>query len=142
MHCNEVMSRVPVFLRTEQSIAEVAEVMRDENVGFLPVCDAEGKVLGAVTDRDVVVRIVASRRSLDTPVRDIMSADVVSCQQDDDLSRAEELMESHQISRIMCVDAKGVLVGVIGVADLVAKDEKHVPEVVHQVKSDHASASH
>lgn len=140
MQCREVMSRVPVFLRTEQNVAEVAEVMRDENLGFLPVCDQDGKILGAVTDRDLVTRVVASRRSFDTPVRDIMTADVVSCSQDDELQRAEELMEAHQLARMMCVDTKGVLVGIVGVADLVRRDEPHVQEVIGKLKTDQAQA--
>lgn len=141
MQCREVMSRVPVFLRTEQNIAEVAEVMRAENLGFLPVCDQDGKILGAVTDRDLVTRVVASRRSFDTPVRDIMTADVVSCSQDDELQRAEELMEKHQLARMMCTDAKGVLVGIVGVADLVRRDEPHVQEVVGKLKTDQVQAA-
>lgn len=142
MQCREVMSRVPSFLRTEQSVAEAAEMMREQDVGFLPICDPQSKVLGALTDRDIVLRIVAARRSLDTAVRDVMSPECVTCRQDDELDKAEELMEKHQVSRVMCVDNDGTLVGILGMADVARRDAGHLREVVREVKNDQDAATH
>jgi CBS domain-containing protein len=99
----------------------VAKRMRDRNVGFLPVCDEDNSVLGIVTDRDIVVRLVADEMPLATPVKEIMSFDVVSCHPRDDVRRAQQLMGDNRTSRIVCVDDLGRLVGTISLADILRR---------------------
>jgi CBS domain-containing protein len=97
--------------------------MRDGGFGFLPVCDASRKALGTVTDRDLAVRILAEGRAPSTPVDAVLTREVVACQPDDDLHKAEDLMGLYQKSRIMCVDGDGKLVGVISLSDIAQKEK-------------------
>jgi signal-transduction protein with cAMP-binding, CBS, and nucleotidyltransferase domain len=100
-----------------------AQRMRDQEIGFLPVCDQSRKVLDTVTDRDLTIRILADGRAATTPVGDVLTQEVVACRPDDDLRQAEALMGQNQKSRIMCVDSDGRLVGVISLSDI-AQQEK------------------
>ncbi|MCO5164745.1 MAG: CBS domain-containing protein [Planctomycetes bacterium] len=113
------MKRNPECVRPQDSIHEAARLMRDKGIGFLPVCDEEEKVLGTITDRDIVIRAVADNRPLQsTTCEDIMSREVVCCRPDDDLSDCEDAMASRRKSRIMICDDDGRLVGVISLSDI------------------------
>lgn len=137
MLCNAIMSRKLQTLSHDQSVHSAAETMRTSNVGFLPVCDAEHRVIGTLTDRDIVVRIVAAKRSSDTAVRDVMSADIVACKPQDDVAVAEAMMKDHQIARVIVIDDSNKLVGVIGMADLAQReDAEHLSATLHDVKRD------
>jgi CBS domain-containing protein len=99
--------------------AEVAaRKMRDHNVGFLPVCSDGLEVVGALTDRDLALRVVADGRAATTRVSDLMTREVVSCRSTDNLSRAEELMGLFRVARILCVDEDGLLAGIISLSDI------------------------
>ncbi|HVR21117.1 MAG TPA: CBS domain-containing protein [Polyangiaceae bacterium] len=105
-----VMSDVP--------IQTAAAKMRAANIGFLPVCDAEGRAVGAVTDRDIALRIVAEDRPASTRVEEVMTREVIACRPADDVHRAEQLMGRYKKSRIICVDDEGYPVGVISLSDI------------------------
>lgn len=120
MLCREVMKSEPVCLRPDASVQAAAQRMDDENIGFVPVCDEQGQVLGAVTDRDITLRAVAKALPASTKISDVMTREVVACREDEDVERAEERMRQAQKSRIMCTDAAGHLVGVISLSDLAA----------------------
>jgi CBS domain-containing protein len=92
--------------------------MRDKNVGFLPVCDESKKAIGSITDRDLAIRVLANGGQTATPVRDVMTREVVSCRPDDDVSVAARLMEEQHKSRVMCLDQDGRLAGVLSLSDI------------------------
>jgi CBS domain-containing protein len=122
MRCQEIMKQdIQCVTRTE-SVQEAATRMRDQNIGFLPVCDRQMKVLGTITDRDLAIRILADGRPASTPVEQVMGQDVIACRPEDELSDAETLMARHHKSRIMCIDESGRLVGVISLSDLAHRD--------------------
>lgn len=123
MKCYEVMKRPVSCVSPKDSCQDAAIKMREENVGFLPVCDAHRKVVGTVTDRDIAIRLVAERHEPTTSVEEIMSRELVSCFENDDLRQAEELMGQYHKSRILCLDAKGFLVGVISLSDIARVEE-------------------
>jgi CBS domain-containing protein len=118
MRCEEVMTREVECLKIGESIAEAARRMSELDVGFLPVCNADGAPIGTVTDRDIVVRGVAKQVPYTTSVDSVMTADLVSCRPDDDVTRAEQLMRINQVSRILCLDDDGDIAGVISLADI------------------------
>ncbi len=119
MLCEQVMKRDVKSLTENQTARAAARLMREAGVGFLPVCDADGKVVGTVTDRDIVIRLAAAESgALDTALDKVMTHDVVACSPKDDLSKAEELMESSRKSRILCVDDVGRAMGVISLSDI------------------------
>jgi CBS domain-containing protein len=118
--CSDIMNKAVQTIDPEDSVLGAARKMEQTGVGFLPVCDAAGKPLGAITDRDIVLRVVARERQLTTRVFDAMSHDVVACRPDADLREAEVIMVREQKSRIMCLSDDGVLVGVISLSDIAA----------------------
>jgi CBS domain-containing protein len=107
----------------EDSAGSAAKLMRDANVGFLPVCSMDGTVVGTITDRDIVVRLAADDGDLETRVSELMTREVVSCRPKDDLSRAEKLMEQRQKARIVCTDDKGRPLGIISLSDIVQHED-------------------
>jgi CBS domain-containing protein len=135
MYCEEIMKRNPVWLSPGDSVQLAARKMRDANVGFLPVCDPSSmKILGAITDRDIVVRLIAENRASSEPVSEAMSHDVVSCRASDDVTFAEQQMSEHKKSRILCTDATGRLVGVISLSDLAqVEEDKEVADTLREI---------
>ena len=121
----EVMSRSPRTVLPEQTLRDVAMLMRDENVGIVPVADAGGRLLGVVTDRDLVVRSMAEDRSpSQVRVSDVMSSDdleVVTA--DDPVHSVIELMGRKQVRRIPVVARDNRLLGIIAMADIANRAE-------------------
>jgi CBS domain-containing protein len=123
MRCSDIMKTNVQTVSPEDTIRLAAEKMAYANVGFLPVRDASGKVLGTVTDRDIAIRAVAKGRAPgDCRVREVMTADVVACRPDDDLKMAERVMAQAQKSRLLVTDVTGQLVGVLSLSDIAEND--------------------
>ena len=119
----EVMSDQPRCVTPETPVSEAARLMKSEDVGSLPILEGE-RVTGVVTDRDIVIRAVAEEKDpRGMPVREVASRDLVTIDQDQDLSEALKLMASHQVRRIPVVDRDDRLVGVVAQAD-VAREMK------------------
>lgn len=133
MKCEDVMKKVVESVSPEDTVLAAARRMRDEHVGFLPVCGDSREILGTVTDRDIAIRIVAEGRAGTTLIREIMSRDVIACSPNDSVKRAEQLMSQHQKSRIVCADDGGRLVGVISLSDIAQQDTGHAARVLRNV---------
>jgi CBS-domain-containing membrane protein len=116
--CEVIMRTDVQCVGLKASAADTARRMREQDVGFMPVCDRSGKVLGTITDRDITLRLVAEDLPADTMVERIMSHEVVSCGAQEDIAKAQELMARHRKSRIMCVDEAGRLEGIISQSDI------------------------
>ena len=124
MRCKDIMKVDLKTAWTLDTCADVAERMRAYGVGFLPVCNDEGEVVGTITDRDLAVRQVAYRMSHDTPIYRVMSSGPVTCSPEDTLGYAEDLMRSSRKARIICVNERMHPVGVISLSDIA--DEEFV----------------
>lgn len=118
MLCRDLMKGDVLCITAQTTVAEAAAIMRDEQIGFLPVCDEARNVIGTLTDRDITVRVVAEYEPTDQSVELFMSTDVVTCRSDDDLAIAQDLMGEMQVSRIVCLDEDGELDGVISLSDI------------------------
>ena len=116
-----------------QSLTDVARLMKQEDVGSVPVVDGE-RLVGVVTDRDIVVRGIADGSDPHAiKAGDIASRDVVTVRPDDDLDSALRLMAQHQVRRLPVVD-DGQLVGVVAQADVAHEaKEKDVGHVVEEI---------
>jgi signal-transduction protein with cAMP-binding, CBS, and nucleotidyltransferase domain len=115
--------------------------MRDESIGFVPICDQEGKPVGTITDRDLAIRVLAEGRSADEKVGACMTREVVSCKLGDDAQDAERLMRERRKSRIIICDEAGTVKGVISLADIVeAESEQAAGKTLQEVKSDQPAA--
>jgi CBS domain-containing protein len=123
------------------SVLECAKLMKTESIGFVPICNDDGEPIGAVTDRDLCIRVLAEGRSADENLKAFMTRDVVACRIGDDVNDAEQLMREHRRSRVMVCDEDGKLVGVISLADIAdAESERSVGETLQEVKSDQPTA--
>lgn len=122
MNCEEIMAKNPVCLTPMDDARAAALRMRDENVGFLPVCEGDGRVVGTVTDRDIAVRLVAEGMPASTSVNDFMNREVIACRPGDDIQEAERRMARQQKSRMLVIDDAGKLAGVISLSDIVRKE--------------------
>ena len=118
MRCENVMKRTVECVSTHDTVQVAANIMREKQIGFLPVCDASRKVVGTLTDRDITTRLVAQNQPGSAHVESIMTHDVVSCSPSEDVRTAEELMARNHKSRIMCLDIEGKPVGVISLSDI------------------------
>jgi CBS domain-containing protein len=141
MKCSEIMKSDVECVSAETSVQAAARKMRDQNVGFLPVCDDAMRVSGTITDRDIAIRAVAEGCVPETPVATLMSIDVIACRPEDPLSYARELMAQHHKSRIMCLDRDGRLAGVISLSDIAQHDEISALDTLRQVSSREARSS-
>lgn len=141
MRCEEIMEREVKTVGPDENVRVAARKMRDADVGFLPVCDEHGLVVGVVTDRDITIRHVAEE-PFERTVRDVMTENVISCSPAEDIERAEDLMEQHKVSRVVCVDERGRPAGVISLQDLSqALDEEATGEIVHELKEEGPGAT-
>jgi CBS domain-containing protein len=130
MMCRDLMRTPVISSRLDASASQTAALMRTRKLGFIPVCDEQGRVVGTVTDRDLTIRVLAecnesrtARRQGSTPLRYVMTPGPVTCAPEDDLERAEDLMRRFHKSRIICVDDQRRPVGVISLSDIARRDE-------------------
>jgi CBS domain-containing protein len=119
MRCSQLMETDVRVCGLSDRVADVARVMRDRSLGFVPVCDPQGRPVGVVTDRDLAIRVVATGRSIDTTqVVEVMTPLAITCSAGDELEVAEQLMISHQKGRVICTWLDGRIAGIISLADI------------------------
>ena len=117
MKAKDLMTANPCCASPDDSLSEVASMMRDADCGSVPVVEA-GRVVGIVTDRDLAVRGLARGLSGDTKVRDVMTASPECCSENTDVHEIERLMSDRQVRRVPIVNADGGCVGIVAQADL------------------------
>lgn len=113
----EVMSKNVVCLSPDSSLRDIAVKMKGLDCGSIPVCEND-RLVGMVTDRDIVVKAVAEGREGQAKARDVMSSPVVWCYDSQDVGEAARLMEVKQIRRLLVVDDDKRLVGIVSLGDI------------------------
>lgn len=116
MRVFDVMCEQVCMISANASVAEAARAMARDNVGFLPVQE-DDRLVGTLTDRDLVLRCLAQNRGADARVRDVMTYDVRYCFEDDDLDAVMDNMAEQQIRRMPVMNMQKRLVGVLSLAD-------------------------
>ena len=122
MHIRDVMTPNPRTVTPDDTIQSAAQIMRDEDTGAVPVVD-NGRPVGMLTDRDIVVRAVADGSQLSRPVREIVTSAVVTATPEMSTREAAQLMSEHQIRRLPVVEGDR-LVGIVSLGDLAVKEGK------------------
>ena len=141
MNVSEVMTAQVVTATPRTAIAEVARTMAKIESGAVPVVD-DGRVVGLVTDRDIVIRVVAEGLGVDTPVADVMTANVETCREDDNVADATAKMGSKQIRRLVVLNDQGKLAGIISLGDIaIDYGAKKVGETLEEI-SENTPAAH
>ncbi|HZS46485.1 MAG TPA: CBS domain-containing protein [Blastocatellia bacterium] len=122
----EVMTRDVATVYPDDKVERAARLMRECDCGAIPVVSNSGRLLGMITDRDIVVRLVAYGEDLDNcRVGDFMTTDVFSCNQRDDLDSVRELMSRNQIRRVPVVTDHGQIEGIVTQGDLARFARSH-----------------
>ena len=136
MRCSEIMTKNVRTATRDMSVCDVGALMRDGDMGAVPVVD-EGKLIGIVTDRDIVVRVVAEGKDAATPVGEAMTTELSTVAADDFVFEAIRLMGDKQIRRIPVVGVGGELIGIIAIADvaLETEDEREIAETLEEISS-------
>ena len=130
----EIMTKNPTTIQPSTPLAEAARLMRDEDVGLLPVVDGD-QLSGTITDRDIVVRAIAEGRdATSTTVGELASRDLVTIDPQQPLDEALRLMAQHQVRRLPVVEEDGRLVGIVAQADVAQLgDDVRTGETVQQI---------
>ena len=112
--CNDVCCVKP-----ETKINEVAKLMGENHIGCIPVCDEHNSICGIVTDRDILLRAVACEKDTkNCVVSDIMTCNVCTCTQDDEMTNAQSKMSQNQIRRLPVCDENNKVIGILSMGDL------------------------
>ncbi|MBI3946489.1 MAG: CBS domain-containing protein [Armatimonadetes bacterium] len=138
MQVRDIMTIDPVACAPDDQVATAAKIMVDRDCGAVPVVDSQEtrRVVGILTDRDIVVRLVARRiNPVTSSACDCMTCDVYVVRPGDSIQDVVSLMEEQQIRRVPVVEDGGVLVGIVATADLARKvdDEEMLAEVLEEV---------
>ncbi len=136
LRCRDIMTRNVTICRTTTPIGEIARLMCSEDVGSLPVLNAEGKLEGIVTDRDIVVKgLTANKADAELLAEECMSTDLYTANQNDRIVDVIREMGDHQVRRIPVVDSRERLVGIISMADIATQTnrDKELGEVLEEI---------
>lgn len=142
MKLREIMTKDVEVLHPDDTIRTAAQKMRDRDVGFLPVLEG-GELIGVITDRDLVIRIVADGVNSKAMIgRDILTSPVIYCFDDQEVDSAAQLMQMHQIRRVVVLDHKnGSIVGVVSLGDLSScMPPDAAGEVIREVSNGYVTA--
>jgi CBS domain-containing protein len=121
MLVKEVMSKNPDALTDDMTIKQAAAEMKKFDFGFLPV-KHDGKLVGIVTDRDIVIRGLANGiDSTKATLKDIMTTEIFFCHEDDDVKKIADMMSQKQVHRLAVYDKNNQLSGVISIGDIARK---------------------
>jgi len=118
MKISEIMTKEPKYIGLNQSLQEAARMLRDLDIGMIPVGDGV-KLKGMLTDRDIVVRVVAEGidpKNISIP--EVMTPEVIYTYEDEDVEEAAKIMEEKQIRRLIILNREKDMVGIVAMADL------------------------
>ncbi len=123
MKVRDIMTKPAIHISPTESVEVAARTLTQYNIGVLPVCGNDGKLCGLVTDRDLVIRCMASGRTpAQTTVREVMTSRVLSVQPDMETGVAAHLMGRQQVRRLPVVE-NGKLCGMVSLGDLAKREE-------------------
>jgi CBS domain-containing protein len=133
MKLRDVMTPNPRTLDPNATVQDAARLMRDEDTGVVPLVE-NGRPVGLITDRDIVVRAVADGTSIDRPVRELATDDLVTAEPDMSTRDAAELMGEHQVRRLLVCEGER-LVGVASIGDIAVKEgkERRVGDAIGEI---------
>ena len=139
--CSDIMTRDVVTSTQEATIVDVAQLMKNADIGPILIVDNEtsNTLVGIVTDRDIVLKVIADGQDAKTTrVGDVMSKKLVTCRADDDVDIAMKAMAQFQLRRIPVVEDNMRLVGIISQADLATRVDapKKTGEVVKEISQE------
>jgi CBS domain-containing protein len=138
MKISEIMTADPEFCTPDDSVIDAARIMARQDVGIVPICESveTRKAIGCITDRDIVVRVVAEGKdpNVVNSLREVMTYELATCSPNDFVDDVLALMEQRQVRRVLVTDEHGSLVGIVATADLAQSLEKgKVGETIQEI---------
>ncbi len=125
MKVKECMCNDVCCVKPETNLNQIAKLMSEKHVGCIPVCDENNCICGIVTDRDILLRAVACNKDTNSCcASDIMSCNVCTCTEDEEMTNAESKMAQNQIRRLPVCDKNNKVVGILTLGDLAQKDKQ------------------
>ena len=119
MKVKDCMNDDIIYLMPEATIEDCAKLMENNHIGSIPVCNPDKKILGIVTDRDIILRSIACSKDVKTtPISEIMTTNVYYCFENDEISSIQNKMSKEQIRRLPVVDSNKEVIGIISIGDL------------------------
>lgn len=136
LRASEIMTKSVRTATSGMSLRDVAAMMREGDMGAVPVVD-DGKLMGIVTDRDIVVRAVAEGKGADTSIAEVMTKELYTVGRQDFVFEAIRLMGDKQVRRIPVLSDDGSLAGIIAMADvaLESEDQREIAETLEEISS-------
>jgi len=141
MQVSQVMTRGVCLAKPDETIQDAARRMMESDTGSLPVGE-DDRLIGMVTDRDIALRAVAQGKGPDTPVRDVMTQQVMYCFEDQDVRDIAQNMGDQQVRRLPVVNRDKRLVGIVSLADLALYQTAAATEAIEGVSQPGGPRSH
>ena len=133
MQVREIMTSDVRLTSPEDSIRDVAKIMRDDDIGSLPVASGD-RLVGYVTDRDIVIRGLADGRGPDTKVQEVMTDKILYCFDDDDIDEVAANMAENQVRRLPVLTREKRLCGIVALADIATMgDEESAEDALEEI---------
>ena len=131
--CNEVFSCSPSTI-----VYDVARIMQNNHIGCVLVCDNENYMIGVITDRDIVLRCIASNKNVkETPISEVMTTNVWTCKPEDEITNAQGKMRNEKIRRLPVIDNEGKVIGMLTFGDLAKNDieigQEEISETINSI---------
>lgn len=135
MKVKDIMSHPVEEIRSDARVTEAAQLMQLSDVGILPIRD-DDDIIGVLTDRDITARVVAGELNpRETPVTDVMSADVICCSEDSSVQDAATIMEENKVRRLLVLSRANEVSGILSIADIAmkVKDPYLIREIIMSI---------
>lgn len=133
MKVKECMCTKVACVTPEDTISNIAKVMQTNHVGCVPVCQNSQQICGIITDRDIVLRAVATGKNLSqTMASEIMTTNPCTCKQEDDMQNAQNKMAQNQIRRLPVIDEQNRVIGMLTFGDLTNQQQEIGEQQVYQ----------
>ena len=127
MQIREIMTKEVRLTSPEDSIQHAAQAMRDEDIGSLPVASGD-RLVGYVTDRDIIIRGLAEGKGLDTRVQDVMTEKILYCFEDEDVDAVAANMAENQVRRLPVLTRDKRLCGIVALGDIATSGDDDAAE--------------
>lgn len=127
------MSRNLIIINDNTSISEVARIMKEKDIGFIPISN-DNKIIGVITDRDIVVNAISNKCNLDTPVKEYATKNVISVNIDDNVSKILNVMRKNKVKRVL-VNDEHKLVGIVSFSDILNNNEFDILNTMKEIWS-------
>ena len=127
------MSRNLIIMNDNTSISEVARIMKEKDIGFIPISN-DNKIIGVITDRDIVVNAISNKCNLDIRVKEYATKNVISVNIDDNVSKILNVMRKNKVKRVL-VNDEHKLVGIVSFSDILNNNEFDILNTMKEIWS-------